>query len=287
MNNYSKPYINLADLNIALLKRTPNAHKGTHGSVAIMGGQSGMLGALFLASRTSLLSGAGRVYAFSISGHPPAVDTACPEIMHRDLPELPELASAMDAFVVGPGMGQQTSAMSWLTFCLGQAKPIIVDADALNMISQDTHLAALAVKRTADTIFTPHPGEAARLMNQTVEAVQSNRIGAALAIAKQFNCVCVLKGAESVCANQDGQHWINPTGNAGLASAGTGDVLSGLIGGLVAQGMPSLDALKLSVYIHGLAADRLVEKGVGPIGLTASEVAIEIRQILNDASLLI
>lgn len=281
MQNHTKPYINLSDLNIASLKRQAESHKGMHGSVAIIGGESGMLGALLLASRSALLCGAGRVYAFSLSSNPPMVDTSFPEVMHRNLSELTDISNYLDVFVIGPGMGKHSIAATWLEFCLAQSKPIIVDADALNLIAENPHLATLVFSRAADTILTPHPGEAARLLHQTIETVQNNRIASAQAIAKQFNCLCVLKGAGSICANQNGDYWINSTGNPGLAAAGTGDVLSGMIGGLVAQGLPSLEALKLSVYIHGLAADRLVENGVGPIGLTASEIANEARCLIN------
>lgn len=281
MKHASNQYIYLSDINLAPIKRRADANKGTHGNVAIIGGQEGMLGALLLASRAALLSGAGRVFAFSLSGNPPAVDNIFPEVMYRNLSELTGLSTSLNALVVGTGMGKQPPAATWLTFCLTQPKPIIVDADALNLIAEKPELTELLFNREAASILTPHPGEAARLLHQTVEKIQSNRISSAQAIAKQFNCMCVLKGAESICANQNGEYWINPTGNPGLASAGTGDVLSGLIGALVAQGLSAIDALKLGVYLHGLSADNLVKKGIGPIGLTASEVALEIRQLLN------
>ena len=282
---HSQRCIHPSDLNLAPLKRQTDANKGTHGSVAIIGGQDGMLGALLLASRSALLCGSGRVYACSLASDPIAVDILFPEVMHRNLAELVELSLSLDAIVIGPGMGKQSLAVKWLEFCLSIPTPILVDADALNLIAVNPNLATQAFNRVADTIFTPHPGEAARLLNQTIDTVQNNRISAACAIAKQFNCLCVLKGAGSVCANQVGDYWINPTGNPGLASAGTGDVLSGVIGALLAQGLPALDALKCGVYIHGLAADKLVEKGTGPIGLTASEVIMEIRHLLNTAIL--
>lgn len=274
-------YIKQLDLNLAPLKRQTNANKGTHGSVAVIGGQDGMHGALLLASRTAVLCGTGRVYAFSLSSNPLMVDPTFPEVMYRNLSELAELSKSIDAFVIGPGLGKQPLAITWLEFCMALTRTIIVDADALNLIAENPDLAKLAFSRQADTIFTPHPGEAARLLHETIDMIQNNRTFAAQAITKQFNCICVLKGADSVCANQGGDYWINPTGNPGLATAGTGDVLAGLIGALVAQGLSALDALRLGVYLHGLAADKLVEKGVGPIGLTASEVALEIRQLLN------
>lgn len=281
MNAHGTPYIKISEINLAPLKRKRDANKGTHGSLAIIGGQDGMVGALLLASRTAILSGTGRVYAFSLSNQPLTVDVTFPEVMHRHLSDLPQLAQNFDAFVIGPGFGKQLPAIEWLKFCLNQPKPIVVDADALNLIAEHPEFTALVNHRNHATIFTPHPGEAARLLNQTVSSIQHDRIQAALKLAKYFKCMCVLKGAESVCSSSNGEYWINPTGNPGLASAGTGDVLSGFVGALLAQGLPTFDALKCGVYIHGLAADKLVEKGIGPIGLTASEVAIEIRQLLN------
>lgn len=277
----NKPYTKLSDIDLSPLTRQIDANKGSHGSLAIIGGQDGMLGALLLATRTALLCGTGRVYAFSVSTHPLSVDSIAPEVMHRPLSELQDLSNSMDALVIGPGLGQQPTAYTWIAFCLNQPKPIIVDADGLNLIAKNPDLLALVKQRNHPTIFTPHPGEAARLLHQTVDSIQEQRMQTAQSIAQQFNCLVVLKGAQSVCANPAGDVWINPTGNPGLASAGTGDVLSGAIGALVAQGMPAIDALKLGVYIHGQAADALVMHGTGPVGLTASEIAIEIRKIIN------
>ncbi len=266
MKTHGTPYIKICRINLAPLIRQRDANKGTHGSIAIIGGQDGMIGALLLASRTALLSGAGRVYAFSLSNQPLSVDVNFPEVMHRQLSDLPLMIENLDAIVIGPGMSKQKEAIEWLEFCLNQPKPIVVDADGLNLIAEHPNLAMLAINRNHASIFTPHPGEASRLLHQTVNSIQYNRVQSAQTLAKQFNCMCVLKGAESVCANQVGDYWINPTGNSGLASAGTGDVLSGVIGALVAQGMTALDALKFGVYIHGQAADCLVKQGIGPIG---------------------
>lgn len=281
MNAHGLPYIKISEINLAPLERQRDANKGNYGSIAIIGGQDGMIGALLLASRTALLSGTGRVYAFSLSNQPLAVDVSFPEVMHRHLSDLPILVENLDAIVIGPGMGKQPDALEWIEFCLNQPKPVVVDADGLNLIAEHPNLAKLAINRNDVTIFTPHPGEASRLLHQTVNSIQHNRVQSAQMLAKQFNCMCVLKGAESVCAIPNGEYWINPTGNPGLASAGTGDVLSGIIGALVAHGMTPLDALMFGVYIHGQAADCLVKQGIGPIGLTASEISQEIRKQLN------
>lgn len=277
-----KNYLKLGDLKVELIQRKVDAHKGSHGSLVILGGQDGMLGALLLATRTALLCGTGRVYACAIANSfPPSVDILYPEVMYRHFDKLPELTNAVDAYAIGPGLGQSAQAIACIEFALQQPIPLLLDADALNLLATHASLADAIQLRKAPTIITPHPGEASRLLKTDIAHIQNNRIASALALAKQVRGICVLKGAESICADADGHYWINPTGNPGLASAGTGDVLSGLIGSLLAQGMPPIEAVKLGVYVHGAAADALVASGTGPIGLTASEVALKARQLLN------
>ena len=267
-----------------LPERNVDAHKGSCGSVAIIGGDEGMVGAVLLAARAALLSGAGRVYAAMLSKSAPAVDVCHPEIMLRSPSALPHL-SQLDCIAIGPGLGQSVAAIEllvlWLTQPAGQHTPMLLDADALNLIAQHVHLADLVKARHAETVITPHAGEAARLLATTAESVQSNRIDAALQLAVTFKVICVLKGAGAVCAYPDGSYVVNTTGNAALATGGTGDVLTGLIASLIAQGVRPQDAAKLGVYAHGLAADNLVKKGVGPIGVTASEVLLETRNVIN------
>ncbi|EUJ10479.1 yjeF-like protein, hydroxyethylthiazole kinase-related [Methylophilaceae bacterium 11] len=277
-----KKYLKLSDLATEHIKRKKDAHKGSHGSLVVIGGQDGMLGALLLATRTALLCGAGRTYACAMASNvAPSVDIMYPEVMYRSFDKLPELASTIDAYVIGPGLGQSAQAIAWIMYCLQQPKPLLLDADALNLLAVHTFLAEAIKLRQAPTIITPHPGEASRLLNTDITHIQNNRIASVLALAKQVHGICVLKGAETICADADGHYWTNPTGNPGLASGGTGDVLSGLIGSLLAQGMPPIEAVKLGVYVHGAAADALVASGTGPIGLTASEVALKARQLLN------
>lgn len=267
-----------------LPKRNIDAHKGTSGSVAIIGGDEGMVGAALLAARAALLSGAGRVYTAMLSKSAPAVDVCHPEIMLRSPSALAHL-SQLDCVAIGPGLGQSATALEllvfWFTQPVGQNMPMLLDADALNLIAQHPHLANLLKARHAETVITPHAGEAARLLATTAESVQSNRIDAALQLAATFQATCVLKGSGTVCAYPDGSYVVNITGNPALATGGTGDVLTGLIASLIAQGVKPLDAAKLGVYTHGLAADNLVKKGVGPLGLTASELLLEARNVLN------
>ena len=264
----------------ALPPRQTDAHKGSFGSIVIIGGDAGMVGAVLLAARAALLSGAGRVYAAMLANDAPTVDLTQPEIMLRKVADLSQLKQ-LNVVVIGPGLGQSKTAIELLEFWLTQTVPILIDADALNLMAQHPHLAVLCKKRQAETVITPHAGEAARLLATTSEDIQKNRTECALKLAQSIHVTCVLKGAGSICAHTDGTWFINTTGNPGLASGGTGDVLSGIIGSLMAQGLNALDAAKLGVYLHGAAADALLAEGLGPVGLTASEVALEVRNIIN------
>ena len=267
-----------------LPSRDAQAHKGSCGSVAIIGGDESMVGAVLLAARAALFSGAGRIYAAMLSKNAPAVDLNHPEIMMRSPAALAHLKQ-LDCVAIGPGLGQSIQAIelliSWLTEPLGQSLPMVLDADALNLVAEHAHLAELLKKRHAQTIITPHAGEAARLLGVSSEFVQGNRTDAALSLTKAFNVICVLKGAGTICAQPDGAYFVNTTGNSALASGGTGDVLTGLIASLIAQGLAAFDAAKLGVFAHGLAADNLVAAGVGPRGVTASEVLLEVRNVIN------
>lgn len=264
----------------ALPPRHKDSHKGTYGSVAIVGGANGMAGAVLLAARAALFSGAGRVYAVMLAEDAPVVDVRYPEIMMRPFSALWSLHQ-LDCVVVGPGLGQSEEAVAVLAYCLEQPKLLLLDADALNLISAHAYLSKLLVNRTAESIITPHVGEAARLLVCDVESIQLDRAAAAVELSKKFNVVTVLKGSGSICAQPDGDCYLNATGNPALATAGTGDVLSGLIGSFVAQGLGLAESARLGVYVHGAAADAMVARGVGPVGVTASEIVLEARQIIN------
>lgn len=269
----------ITQLNIVKPIRKEGAHKGENGSVAIIGGSKGMVGAVLLAARAALLSGAGRVYASFLAEDAPKVYLMHPEIMVRELEMVTSLAQ-LNCVVIGPGLGNSAEATAQLDFWLRQPINLVIDADALNLISSDNVLSILLAQRKGASIITPHPGEAARLLQKTSKEIQENRLKSALILAQQYNTICVLKGKDTVIAHHE-QHYTNTTGNAGLASGGTGDVLSGIIGSLIAQGLDALEAAKTGVWLHGAAADSLVKNGLGPIGLTASEVALEARQLLN------
>lgn len=263
-----------------LPRRRRNSNKGSFGNVGVLGGAAQMTGAAVIAARAALLSGAGRVYAGLLAPHVPKFDVMVPELMVRAGEDIFDQGS-FDCLVVGPGMGQSASAKSLLKQAISTDMTLLLDADALNMLASDQLLQTLCHDRHAANIVTPHPGEAARMLSSTVAEVQADRIAAALQIAKKYHAITALKGCGTVIATPAADWYINHSGNPGLASAGMGDALAGIIAALVAQKMSPEQATLLGVHIHGAAADALVEQGIGPIGLTASEVMMEVRRILN------
>jgi len=187
----------------------------------------------------------------------------------------------LSALAVGPGMGLSGAAKGLLKNAIKTQLPLVLDADALNLLAQEPTLRRAVARRSAPTVITPHPAEAARVLGISTAAVQADRVAAALTLATRLRCEIVLKGAGSVCASPDGRWQINVSGNPGLASAGQGDVLTGITGALIAQGCPADIALRAAVHLHGAAADALVANGIGPIGLTAGEVIDTARLMLN------
>jgi ADP-dependent NAD(P)H-hydrate dehydratase / NAD(P)H-hydrate epimerase len=245
--------------------------------VIVVGGAHGMTGAPMLAARAAAFSGAGRVYAAFV-GDVPAYDDAHPELMCRPAQSM---EFSMATVVAGPGLGTSPAALELLRKMLTTPSLLVLDADALNLIAAHPDLQQQLVRRAGDTLLTPHPLEAARLLGMTSKAVQSDRVAAARELANRFQAVAVLKGSGTVIAAPGGAAMINTSGNPGLATAGSGDVLAGVCGALLAQGWPVWQAALGAVWMHGRAADLLVEQGIGPIGLTAGELIPTARQILN------
>ena len=263
-----------------LPQRPLNSHKGTYGSAGIIGGAQGMTGAALLAGRAALKCGAGRVYAGLLAANATLVDPLQPELMLRPADGVLRL-DHLTALAVGPGLGDAPDAAEYLDWALEQDVPLVLDADALNLVAVFAALKDKLKQRVTPTLLTPHPAEAARLLHSDTTAVQRDRIAAALQLARDHNAGVVLKGCGSICAWPDG-HWaINTSGNPGMASAGMGDVLTGIIVALLVQGVDERHALTAAVYLHGAAADQLTEKGIGPIGLTAGEVIDAARGLLN------
>jgi hydroxyethylthiazole kinase-like uncharacterized protein yjeF len=251
----------------ALLRpRLANSHKGTYGDVLVAGGGTGMVGAALLAARAALRLGAGRVFVEIVESDLRRLDPCQPELMFRSRGG----TGPVDAIAVGCGLGVGVVSLAALEATLDcDAAVLVADADALNLMSQHDALRARFIKRPATRVVTPHPLEAARLLGRDSAQVQADRVGAALALADALQAIAVLKGAGSVVATPDGRAWINPTGGPALATAGAGDVLSGMIAALCAQGHDALQGVLAAVWLHGAAA---AEHGAD-IGLVAGEIA--------------
>ena len=242
-------------------RKTPstNAHKGSHGTCVILGGAHGMLGAALLASRAAMRTGAGKVKVGWLAEPHPLVDPLMPEVMMGSATAL--VNSECQALVIGCGLGVSGAAVRILTSALKRDVPMVIDADALNLIAQSAELATLVQRRKSTTIITPHPAEAARLLGCSTADVQRDRINAASDLAKGYCSIAVVKGAGTVVC--DGTTTtVNGTGNPLLATAGTGDALAGMIGALLAQGVDPATAARLGVCMHGAAADAMRARGV-------------------------
>lgn len=263
-----------------LAARKHDSHKGSFGDVLVLGGDRGMVGAPILAARAALYCGAGRVH-IGFLDHAQGLDPVHPEIMCR-VASKSNVESAVVA--IGPGLGKSQEAKILLESCLQQSAAIVIDADALNLIALEPDLQVLLIARRAKrytTIMTPHPLEAARLLQCEVATIQAQRFDTARQLAQRFQATIILKGAGSIIASPDSPLFINSSGNPALATAGTGDVLAGVCAALLAQGLREIDAATLACFVHGAAADALVKQGLGPIGLSASELMPMIRQQLN------
>ena len=260
-------------------KRPRDSHKGLFGTAAIIGGDTGMIGAPLLAARAALKLGAGSVHAGLLAENAPGVDMLQPELMLHSASAALRL-SGVDVFAIGCGLGTSISAQKILYEALMRNTALVIDADALNVLARQPDLQDDLRTRKAASVLTPHPGEAARLIDCDIKEIQAYRSAAVQELAKKFECSVVLKGADSLCATRAGKIYQNNTGNPGMSSAGMGDVLTGMIAAFIAQGMNADDAMLLAVHLHGAAADALVQQGIS-IGMTASDVTEWARWLLN------
>lgn len=260
----------------ALAPRPPAAHKGQHGHVLVIGGNTGMPGAAILAARAALRAGAGLVTVATRSSHCAAVVTAQPEAMVCAVEQAADLDAALAAasvVAIGPGLGQDDWAAGLLERALESGLPTVVDADALNL------LATRPAWPLPQAILTPHPGEAARLLACSTEQVQQDRCAAVSRMAASTGAVVVLKGQGTLIAHNDGPPALCAAGNPGMAVGGMGDVLTGVIAGLLAQGHDAASAAQLGVLAHALAGDRAAQSGQR--GLLPSDVIDLLRTVLN------
>ncbi len=271
------------------LMRSVDAHKGNNGKILCIGGSSGMSGAIILSGISALHCGAGLVHIGMLDLDSAYVSVDQPELMIHPLKQnLKELLNQIspDLIIIGPGLDQTTYSALYLKEVLQTNIPLVVDAGALQILSTQPYLIEILKKRNSSVVITPHPGEAALLLMMEVKELQGNRVGACKNLIKQTNAIVVLKGYQTLVG--DSSHIIHQCiqGNAGMASGGMGDVLTGAIGAFIAQGiyynLSPWSATMLAVQIHSMAADNLVKSKTGPIGLTASEVIQEMRLIINN-----
>ena len=262
-----------SDLSAWLPRRSRNSHKGVHGHVLIIGGDSGMSGAALLAGQGALRSGAGLVSLATRGSHAVVLTPAQPELMCRrveHIDELTPLVNEASVIAIGPGLGQEAWGRGLFARALVANLPLVVDADALNL------LAATSLKRD-NWVLTPHPGEAARMLGVTVQEIQNDRPAAIDALQERYGGTVVLKGAGTLIQGQ--KLSLCPYGNPGMAVGGMGDVLTGVIAACIAQGLPLEQAANAGVLAHALAGDRAAEKGMR--GLLPTDLLAELRTVVN------
>ena len=278
-----------------LPSRPTHSHKGTYGRVFVAAASTGMTGAAALTSAGALRVGAGLVTLGAPKSLNAILEVKLTEVMTLPLPETTEGALALEAkshiieavertksvLAIGPGLSQQPETVALVHSLIRESDaPTVIDADGINALSKSTEILS---SLSPQTVLTPHPGEMARLIGGTVEALERDRIGIAQRFAETHNVTLVLKGAPTVVACGNGEVWINSTGNAGMSTGGMGDVLTGLIAGLIAQKVPAFDAAVLGVYLHGLAGD-IVAESIGMHGLMAGDVLDNVPKALQVCS---
>ena len=282
------------------LQRRPDSNKAHSGKVLCIGGAIGMAGALLLTAKSALHSGAGYTMLCMLDSHSAHALAGQPELMIESA-QVNNLADDPIAYLqriqpnviaIGPGLGSSLLAKAWLGAVLrdyavvSSLGAIVFDADALNLIAADDALGAALQNCTLPCILTPHPGEAARLLHSSSAEIQADRIASLNALVAWSKQIVILKGQHTLLGSPSEETRVCHRGNPSLAVGGTGDVLTGLIASLLAQGMDKKltpwEAACLGVEVHALAADRLRDKLGGPIGMTPSELILEIRQVLND-----
>lgn len=256
--------------------RTRDAHKGDAGHALAIGGDHGTAGAIRMCGEAALRSGAGLVSIATRAENLIALNSARPELMAHSVhgpQELEPLLARATVLAVGPGLGQGAWGHAlWLT-ALDSGKPLVLDADGLNLLAREQR------RFTSSAVLTPHPGEAARLLEKSTADVQLDRFASARELAQRYGAVVVLKGAGSLIANPDGRLDVCTWGNPGMASGGMGDLLTGVIAALMAQGCPAWDAARIGVGLHARAGDVAARKGER--GLLASDLLEPLRALAN------
>jgi hydroxyethylthiazole kinase-like uncharacterized protein yjeF len=289
--NIKTNLINEQIVRTMLKPRVADSHKGTYGHTLVIGGSPGMAGAVMMAALAALRTGAGLVTAAVPESLTTVVDSNLVEVMTAPLAETGHSAIAPEALpaienllgtvsvcAIGPGMSRYPEAGAIVRFVLERSGiPLVIDADGLNALDNDI---TILKDRQVPIILTPHPGEMARLTGKSIEEIQSDRLETAREFAQKWGVTLVLKGNKTVIANPSGEAYINISGNPGMATAGSGDVLCGIISGLIAQGLKPQDAAFTGVYLHGLAGDLAAELR-GERGLIAGDLISCLPQVLK------
>lgn len=263
--------------------RPRDSHKGTFGTVGVIGGSRGMTGAALLAATSAIYGGCGKVLVGLNQENPMMASAqAHLELMIDDASSIiKRYVGKVDVWVAGCGLADDEESIVIVQQVWQDDQVLLVlDAGALVILAKYPDLLMLN-RNKANLVLTPHPGEMAVLLDASVSCIQNNRVGAAKELAKRYHAWVVLKGYQTVIVSPKGAYWINHTGNAGLATAGSGDVLAGLVGSLLAQGVGIEQAVVAAVWMHGVAADLLVKIGVGPMGMLAGELPIMVRWLRN------
>lgn len=271
---------------ISRLQRQAHEHKGHAGKVLMIGGAPGMAGAILLAGRAALHAGSGWVILDFVDERAISVLSDQPELMLR-VAQIGDAAQINpDVIAIGPGLGQGDLAKQLLSEVLQSSALLVIDADALNLIATNPYLLSqLKARSSLSTVLTPHPGEAANLLKETTEQIQSNRELAIQKLVDLTGSIVVLKGHHTLVHAPQQSMQVCLRGNPGMGVGGMGDVLTGITAAILAQGighgLNAYEATCLAVELHSGAADNLLNQGVGPIGLTPSEVLFEVRNLIN------
>lgn len=282
---------NISEVLAGFPKRKPDANKKDFGHIFVIAGSSGYTGAAYLTSQAALLSGSGLVTLAVGKSIYPIMAAKLTEVIVRPFFETRDLSLSLmaekellnfcqncDCIAMGPGISQNKETQNLVRNIICKAeKPIVLDADGLNAIAAHPEILK---KAAAPLVLTPHPGEMSRLTGEETESIQNNRKDIALSFAHQYNIVLVLKGSQTVVAKPDGEYYINKTGNAGMATGGTGDCLTGMIASFIGQGLEPFNAAIAGVYFHGLAGD-IVAKEKGVLSLIATDLLNKLPEVLR------
>ena len=273
--------------------RQKDSHKGDYGKVLVIAGSRGMTGAAFLSAQGALLSGSGLVFCGVPKSLNDIMETKLTEVITVPLPEasravlsrkakdeILRLSDKCDVIAMGPGLGTEEGTVELVRDIVSEIdKPLVLDADGINALKGD-----LLKKRTGRTVITPHPGEMARLTGKDIAAVQSNREYVAKSVAESTGIIVCLKGYKTIVASPSGEIYINTTGNSGMATGGTGDVLTGMLASFIGQGVDDYSAAVSAVYLHGFAGDIALEKK-GSFALIASDLLDNLAEAFDRAGL--